>query len=328
MNPTYRLAFFRFLPPIVFLLPAFYSFGQQSQILLKDARLETLFDGRFFLEGPAVAPDGRVYFSDITFTSSSGMQAGHVWRYDPKTKKTEIFRSPSGMSNGILFDRDGNMIAALGADFGGRQIVKTDMKSGKSTILAAVYDGKRLNSPNDLVLDARGRIYFSDPRYAGQEPLEQPVEGVYRIDPDGSLHRIIDDNGKPNGILVSPDQKHLYVASAGWPVWSEFNGLVQYDLDTMGNVSNRKILIKYDGAEGIDGMAIDTEGNLYAARPCAQPGIYIYSANGAFLDRIPTPEAPTNVCFGHGPTSNYLYITAGKKLYGLRVQAKGFVRDY
>src|SRR5881396_3528926 len=117
-------------------------------IVPPDAKLEKLFDGGLVLtEGVAVAPDGMVYFSDITFSHVSKekgglLEAGHIWKYDPKTGKTTIFRSPSGMSNGIKFDADGNMIVAEGADYGGRRVIKTDMKTGKSYILAALFEGR------------------------------------------------------------------------------------------------------------------------------------------------------------------------------------------
>src|SRR5437764_6518062 len=184
-----------------------------------DAKLETLFDGGLVLtEGVAVAPDGMVYFSDITFSHVSQkelgkIEAGHIWKFDPKTKKATIFRSPSGMSNGLKFDAEGNLLAAEGADFGGRRVTRTDMKTGKATIIAGLFEGKPFNSPNDMTIDEKGRIYFSDPRYLGHEPIEQPVQAVYRIDPDGSVHRIITDAAKPNGVCVSPDQKSLYVVS-------------------------------------------------------------------------------------------------------------------
>ena len=124
------------------------------------------------------------------------MEAGHIWRFDPSTGKTSIFRSPSGMSNGIKFDVEGNMIVAEGADFGGRRITRTDWKSGKSYILAGLFEGRPFNSPNDVTIDEQGRIYFSDPRYMGHESIDQPVPAVYRIDPNGSIHRIITDAGK------------------------------------------------------------------------------------------------------------------------------------
>src|SRR5262245_23118446 len=147
----------------------------------KDAKLEKLFDaGKILTEGVAVAPDGMVYFSDITFSHVSkdkkgAIEAGHIWKYDPKTGKTTIFRSPSGMSNGIKFDAEGNMIVAEGADYGGRRVTRTDMKTGKSYIIAGLFEGRPFNSPNDITIDEKGRIYFSDPRYLGHEPVDQPV---------------------------------------------------------------------------------------------------------------------------------------------------------
>ncbi len=199
------------------LLAALAGTASAQAIVPPDAKLEKIFDGGLVLtEGVAVAPDGMVYFSDITFTHVARekklpLEAGHIWKYNPKTGKTTIFRSPSGMSNGIKFDAEGNMIVAEGADFGGRRVIKTDMKTGKSYILAALFEGRPFNSPNDITIDEKGRIYFCDPRYLGHEPIEQPVQAVYRVDPDGTVTRIITDAGKPNGVCVAPDQKTLYV---------------------------------------------------------------------------------------------------------------------
>src|SRR6476619_7028445 len=190
-----------------------------ADVVPPDAKLELVFDGGLVLtEGVAVAPDGTVYFSDITFTHVSKekkqpTEAGHIWKLDPKTKEAKIFRSPSGMSNGLKFDAEGNLLAAEGADQGGRRVTKTDMKTGKSYIIASEYDHKPLNSPNDITIDEKGRIYFSDPRYLGHEPIDQPIPAVYRIDTDGIIHRIITDAGKPNGVAIAPDQKTLYVVS-------------------------------------------------------------------------------------------------------------------
>lgn len=296
-----------------------------SQIIDSDSKIELLFDGGFFTEGPAMGPEGNVYFSDLTFTESSGLQAGHLWKYDPKSNETSIFRSPSGMSNGIIFDHKGNMIVALMADFGGRCIIRTDMSNGKSDIIAGTFEGKSLNSPNDLVIDEKGRIYFTDPRYVGHEPMEQSVMGVYKINLDGTVERIIENAGTPNGILVSPDQKTLYVASLnGSSLLTELNALIQYQLDDTGNVSNEKILIDFAGERGPDGMAIDINGNLYLARKSTIPGIYIYSPEGNQLGVIPTPEGPTNVTFGHGDAKKTLFITAGVSLYKIKVNAEGY----
>src|SRR6266850_711048 len=188
-----------------------WTSAADSDIFPSGSKLEVLFTGGVLTEGAAAAPDGAIYFSDITFTYTSGMQAGHIMKYDPKTGKVSVFRSPSGMSNGIKFDAQGRMVVAEGADYGGRRITRTDMSSGKSVILAGLYEGRPLNSPNDIAIDEQGHIFFSDPRYLGYEPIEQPVMAVYRIDVDGSLHRVITDAGKPNGVAISPDQKTLYV---------------------------------------------------------------------------------------------------------------------
>jgi gluconolactonase len=306
------------------------------------AKLENLFDGGLVLtEGVAIAPDGMVYFSDITFSHVSKekngvLEAGHIWKFDPQTGKSTVFRSPSGMSNGIKFDADGNMVVAEGADYGGRRVTRTDLKTGKSYILAALYEGRPLNSPNDLAIDERGRIYFSDPRYVGHEPIEQPVQAVYRIDPDGSLHRIITDAGKPNGVCVSPDQKTLYVVShdngttgigrlpPGVPLHKGRMALLAYDLAPDGSARFRKTLVDYSPQDGPDGLACDAEGNLYVAvRDETRPGIRVYSPGGRELAYIKT-ELPTNVAFGRGPESRTLYITAGKSLYRIRLTKAGY----
>src|SRR5436305_15078879 len=182
---------------LVLMLPL--PLWSQTSIVPPGAKLEKVFDGGLVLtEGVAMAPDGMVYFSDITFTrvareKKQPVEAGHIWKFDPKTGKTTVFRSPSGMSNGIKFDAAGDMLVAEGADFGGRRVIRTDMKTGKSYILAALFEGRPFNSPNDITIDEKGRIYFSDPRYLGHEPIEQRVQAVYRIDRDGSVARIIPD---------------------------------------------------------------------------------------------------------------------------------------
>jgi gluconolactonase len=309
--------------------------------------LEKLFDGGLVLtEGVAVAPDGMIYFSDITFThvsraANKPVEAGHIWKYDPKTGKTEVFRSPSGMSNGLKFDADGNLIAAEGADHGGRRVTRTDMKTGKATIIAGLFEGKPFNSPNDITIDEKGRIYFSDPRYLGHEPIDQPVQAVYRIDPDGSVHRIITDAGKPNGVAVSPDQKTLYVVSNDngttgiGRLRSEGNRVLEptkkgpmtlmaYDLAPDGTARFRKVLVDYAPQDGPDGLVCDTEGNLYVAvRDETRPGIAVYSPVGKELAFIKT-ELPTNVGFGRGAESKTLYVTAGKSLYRIRLNAEGY----
>ncbi|MEE2659059.1 MAG: SMP-30/gluconolactonase/LRE family protein [Candidatus Latescibacterota bacterium] len=288
--------------------------------------IEVLYDEALFTEGPAVAPDGRVYFSDITFTYAFGEppQAGHIMRYDPKTGKTEVFRSPSGMSNGLKFDAYGRLLAAEGADDGGRRVTRTDLRTGKALILAAYYEGRRLNAPNDISLDEQGRIYFSDPRYLGHEPMDQPVFGVYRIDKDGTLTRIIDNAGKANGVAVSPDQKSLYVVSNdNGATASERlpdpasphkgrHALLAYDLHADGSATFREVLVDYAPNDGPDGLVCDMEGNLYVAvRDLTRYGIMVYSPEGEELAHLPTSSVPTNVAFGRGKDATTLYVTYG-----------------
>lgn len=326
------------------------SVSAAEPVFPKDVAPELLFKSNVLTEGVSVAPDGMVYFSEITFSSKAtddkgAIEAGHIWKFDPKTKKTTIFRSPSGMSNGIKFDAQGNMLVAEGADYGGRRVTRTDMKTGKSYIIAAMYDGRPFNAPNDITIDEQGRIYFSDPRYLGWEPLDQPVQGVYRIDTDGSIHRIITDAGKPNGVAVSPDQKTLYVVSndngsTGFdrlgkpdpkqadkvtaPQRKGYMALMAYDLAADGTAKFRKTLVDYAPQDGPDGLVMDKDGNLYVAvRAEDRPGICVYDAEGKELAYLKT-EVPTNVGFGRGADSKLLYITAGASLFRVKTNRDGY----
>ena len=333
------------LAPLLTLLAA--SPLVADPVVPPDAKLEKLFDGGLVLtEGVAVAPDGMVYFSDITFThvsrdAKAPIEAGHIWKLDPKTGKATVFRSPSGMSNGLKFDADGNLLAAEGADYGGRRLTRTDMKTGKAYIAAGLYEGRPFNAPNDITLDEKGRIYFSDPRYLGHEPIDQPVQAVYRVDTDGTVHRIITDAGKPNGVAVSPDQKSLYVVSndngttgigrlkstgnkVDEPLLKGRMALLAYDLSPEGTAKFRKALVDYAPEDGPDGLVCDTEGNLWVAvRAESRPGIACYSPDGKELGFIKT-EMPTNVGFGRGEEAKTLYITAGKSLYRIKVNKEGY----
>ncbi|MBL8849609.1 MAG: SMP-30/gluconolactonase/LRE family protein [Planctomycetaceae bacterium] len=316
--------------------------ARQAEFVADGAQLELLFDGCCALsEGVAAAPDGRMFFSDITFShkcsdANGGIQAGNIWVFDPKTKQTTVFRSPSGMSNGLKFDAEGRLLAAEGADYGGRRVVRTDMQTGKTTIIAAAFEGRRLNSPNDITIDEKGRVYFSDPRYLGHEPVDQAVQAVYRIDTDGSIHRIITNAGKPNGVAISPDQKTLYVVSndngsfgierdpVDLPLTKGRMALQAYDLAADGSATFREVLVDYAPQDGPDGLIVDREGNIYAAaRDLTKPGVHVYSPSGELLAYVAT-EVPTNVGFGRGAESKTLYITAGKSLYRIKMKKEGY----
>jgi len=313
----------------LFLLPFSIIISQtNNKITIEESILTKLFDGGFFTEGPAYGPDGNVYFSDLTFTSETEMQAGIIWEYDSQTGRTSVYRSPSGMANGIAFDNFGYMIVCEGADYGGRKITRTDLRTGKSKILTALFNGMLYNSPNDLVIDSKNRIYFTDPRYSGYESIDQPCFGVYRLNTDGSVELIVEDLLNPNGIAISPDEDKLYVG-CNFEGDSE-KGLLPntdifiYDLDENGEVSNRKLFIDYSDEYGPDGMTVDKDGNLYIAlRDESNPGIYIYDKKAEQIDKISLPEVPSNVTFGKGSDKNDLFITAGGSLYKIKVLSEG-----
>ena len=266
--------------------------------------LETLYEGGVFTEGPAVAPDGSIYFSDITASSKSSY-AGHILRYDPRTRTTTVFRSPSGMANGLAFDRQGRLVVAEGADRGGRRVTRTDLKSGRSEVLADRFGGKPFNSPNDLTTDSKSRVYFTDPRYVGAEPVEQPLMGVYRIDGDGSIHLVVTDAGRPNGIAISPDEKTLYVASTD----DAPHHIFAYDLSPEGNATNRRTFVDFGDAGYADGLTVDKKGNVYCG--CGPLGVRVFDPSGKQVRAIATPAEATNV----EVVGDLVYVTAGGGLY-------------
>jgi len=284
------------------------------------AAVEKLFTGQGETEGCTTAPDGTIYFSDITLSrivkDDRGItQGGHIWRFDPKTGQTTLFRSPSAKSNGLEFDALGHLVACEGADFGGRRISRTDLRTGLCSILTATFDGRP----------------YTDPKYVGPEPLEQPVMGVYCIDARNQVTRVITDAGKPNGICLSPDEKTLYVGvndngSSGVdallddkhqppPLRQGLMAILAYDLKEDGAAVFRSILVNYGSDPGPDGIACDGKGNLWTtARNPARPGIIVYSPEGRELDYLKAEPPPTNLCFGR-EGDKHLYITAGSSLW-------------
>jgi len=285
-------------------------------------------------EGPAMSPEGLLYFTDTPSATSAGI----VWVYNPQSRKTTVARSPSSNASGLLFDAAGDLITLEGANGGGRRLIKTARQTGISTVLVSTFAGKPFNAPNDATLDEQGNLYFTDARYAGPEPLELPFMGVYRLAPSGTAQLLAVNAAKPNGIAISPDQKTLYVASYEYPqagvygpLPPDFTGpaagsrgdLLAYDLLPNGQVKLRQTLQHYEG-RGPDGIKVDVEGNLYAI---VANSVVVYSPLGAKLAELPVPVREgyaTNLCFGRGKYSKTLFITATKTLYMLETKKDGW----
>lgn len=347
-----RLTGVAFLCLVSVSLPALADLPKPTgdAIVSPDAKLEPLFKRSApikggLTEGPTPAPDGSIYFSDIPFGADKGM----ILRFDPQTKQTTVFTADSHKSNGLKFDAKGNLLACEGSDEGGRAVVRWDVKTKTRTVVADKYMGKRFNAPNDLVLDAKGRIYFSDPRYLGTEPRELEHRAVYRIDTDGSVVEVTHDVEKPNGIALSPDGKTLYLADhnngtdriVSPPDPSTKAGAMRiyaFPLGPDGLVSGaRKILVDFKDQAGCDGMTVDSKGHVYlSVRNLKRPGIMAIDPAGKEVAFIPTgmpnqdPDKPavgipSNVTFGIGPEKNVLYITIDLELYRIPLKAEGYV---
>lgn len=278
-----------------------------------DAKVEKLWGDGSFTEGPCLGPDGCIYFSDI---------GNRIMKFDPATKKTDVFRDPSGRSNGLKFDKRGRLIACEGANTGGNRRISITDKDGKVKSLAETYNGKRFNSPNDLTLDSRGRVYFTDPRYVGDEKIELDTQSVYRIDPDGKVTKIIVDVKKPNGIVLSPDEKTLYLAESNSdPKAARL--LLAYPLKEDGTVGLGKNLFDFGADRGIDGMTATRDGHIVATAGRGKTaGISVFTPEGKKVGFLSTPEDPSNCCFGEKDLKT-LYITAGKSLYRVETLMTG-----
>ncbi len=306
--------------------PAGFLFQTEStELLAPGAKLEKVWDEGAFTEGGAMDAQGGILFSDI---------GDRMMRFDPVTGKTTVHRAPSKRSNGLIFDAQGRLIVAEGANTGGGRRVSITEPDGTIRTLADRYEGKRFNSPNDVAVDRQGRVYVSDPRYVGDEPRELDFEGVFLIAPDGKVTRVETGARKPNGLVLSPDGKTLYVADTG----SDRHALLACSVRPDGTLGASRVLVDFGAGRGIDGMTVTDDGRIVAAsaEPLRQPrvngaavdrrqrqGVVVFSPAGRVLGFIPTPETPANVEFG-GRGRSILYIMAGKSLYRIPTRMRGF----
>jgi gluconolactonase len=284
------------------------------------------------LEGPACDAGGNLFFGDIF--------GNRIYRMTPKGA-VSIFRTDSGRTNGNTFDARGRLVSCEGAEQGPggrRRIVRTDLDTGKVDVLTERFEGKRYNSPNDVISDAKGRIWFTDPFYGDdRSALEMGCEAVYRIDPDGTVTRVLTqpEVERPNGLALTPDGKTLYIVdSHGRPggnrkVWA-------FDVASDGTPGRRRLVFDFGRGRGGDGLRLDERGNLWVAAGImfprhsgetaeVPPGVYVLTPEGRLLGRIPIPEdLCTNLTFG-GPGRRTLYVTAGKSIYKVPLAVAGWV---
>ncbi len=257
-----------------------------------------LVAGFQFTEGPAWDPNGSgLYFSDIP--------AAHIVRYTKD--KTEVANGASRESNGLMFDKNGDLIAC---EHAGRQVSRARPGQTGQTVIDR-YKGKRLNSPNDLWIDVEGGIYFTDPRYGKRDDLEQDKEAVYYVDKTGQITRIIEDLVRPNGIALSPDGKSLYVVDNG------AGTLWQYVVQGPGKIGQGK-RIAYTPHP--DGMSVDQDGRLYVT---GREGVLVLKADGTWIGTIECEEQPANCTFG-GEGWKTLFITARTGLYAIETTTRGW----
>jgi gluconolactonase len=253
--------------------PAKKEAARSKDLMAAGAEVKKLVDDFKFTEGPAGDAEGNVYFSDIPNNRIL------KWSRDGKLS---TFLENSGGANGLYFDKDGNLLACQGGD--GR-LVSISPK-GEVTVLADKYEGKKFNSPNDLWVDPKGGVYFSDPRYGNREGMEQDGEHVYYLTPDRKkVVRVISDMVRPNG-LINED----------------------------GTLSNQQLFAE----QGSDGMTLDNRGNIYLTGN----GVTIYDRRGQKVTEIQVPEPPANVTFG-GKDNQTLFVTARTSLYAIEMQVKG-----
>lgn len=287
--------------PAAFIGLAFFQAGDLDALIESGAKVEKLADGFQFTEGPSADSKGNVYFTDqpndrIMVWNTSG--------------ELTTFMQPSGRSNGLAFDKEDNLWACADEN---NELWKISPDKTVE-IIPSLYQGKLLNGPNDLWIDRKGGIYFTDPFYRRNwwkhKEMPQEIQAVYYMSPDHkTITRLTDDLQQPNGIVGTPDGKKLFVADI------KANKTWSYTVNKDGSLSEKTLFCEL----GSDGMTIDSKGNIYLTGK----GVTVFDRNGKRLGNIEIPENWTaNVCFGDKDLKS-LYITASKGLYRIRMSVKG-----
>jgi gluconolactonase len=287
-----------------------------QRLVISTARLEKLYEGCRWAEGPAYFPAGRyLVWSDIP--------NDRMLRYDETSGAVSVFRHPAGYTNGNTVDRQGRLISC---EHGNRRVGRTE-HDGSITVIASHYQGKRLNSPNDAVVKSDGSIWFTDPAYG----IDSDYEGhkaeseigacnVYRVDPhSGDIRIVADDFVRPNGIAFSPDERRLYVADTGATHVKDGPRHIRvFDVSDDGRLSGGKVFAT-STAGLFDGMRLDEAGRIWTS---AGDGVHCYDPDGTLLGKILVPEAVANVVFG-GVKRNRLYVCGTTSLYAIMLPVNG-----
>ncbi|MGA9120764.1 MAG: SMP-30/gluconolactonase/LRE family protein [Bacteroidota bacterium] len=280
------------------LLTVFATPGTGFAQVLAGGTLERLWTGFQFVEGPVWKEGVGLLFSDI-YPST-------IYRWSPGDSSMAIYLKPSDSSNGLTFDRQGNLILT---QMQKRRIARQE-PDGSITPLVSTYNGKRFNSPNDIVVSSSGSIFFTDPDFnvpAGQSK-ELSIKGIYRLSPSGRLQVIDSTFDKPNGICFAADESRLYVNE------SAQHKIYVWDVVNDSTFTNKRLFYTIPQSGYADGMKVDSSGNVYCAGP---GGIWVVSSSGAYLTLISTPQTPTNCAWGD-PDRKTLYITAQTSVYRIR----------
>lgn len=297
---------------------------------------DKLFVGEPQLLAEKGAGEGPAWHSELGLLTSGD---GHIWRRD-KDGKSSIYRENAG-TNGLRFDRQGRLVMCQPV----RRSISRVSLSGEVEVLAERYDGKRFNQPNDVAIDSKDRIYFTDPCYGDRSQMEikdrygKTIEGVYRINPDLTCERILsrDSVDRPNGIAITPDDKTLFIADNNNDTLGGARKLWRFTLTPEGRVEpgSQKLVHDWKTTRGPDGMKLDVQGRLYVAaglnkqnppyetqdKPTA--GIYVFSPAGELLQFVPIPRDETTNCAFGGDDRQALFVTAGGTLWSIKTTTAG-----